>query len=67
MLRRVPALYEAHLVPLPSVLHALRSIYSGVGVPGAGPGLVVGDVRCERPLQPELVVRLLDGEARPER
>ena len=67
MPQRVPAGYEAYLVPLPSVLHALRSMYSYVCVPVFGPGLVVGDVRVERPLRSELFVRLLNRKARPAR
>lgn len=67
MSRRVPAGHEAHLVPLPSVLYALRSMHSDVSVPVVGPGRVVGDVRSERPLRSELAVRLLDREARPAR
>jgi hypothetical protein len=65
MPRRVPAGHEAHLVPLLSVLHALRSMHSYISIPVVGPGLVVGDVRSERPLRSELVVRLLDRKARP--
>jgi hypothetical protein len=67
MSRRVPAGHEAQLVPLPSVLHALRSMHSYVCVPVVGPGLVVGDVRNERPLRSELFVRLLNRKARPAR
>jgi hypothetical protein len=67
MSRRVPAGHEAHLVPFASVLYVLRSMYSDVSVPVVGPGRLVGDVRSERPLRSELVVRLLDREARPAR
>jgi hypothetical protein len=67
MPRRVPAGHKAHLVPLPSVPYALWPVQSDFSIPVVSPDLVVRDVRSERPLRSELVVRLLDREARPAR
>jgi hypothetical protein len=46
---------------------ALRPMNSNVSVPIAGAIVMVGNVRCGRPLRLELVERLLDREAGPVR
>jgi hypothetical protein len=46
---------------------ALRPMNSNVNVPIAGAIVMVRNVRCERPLRLELIVRLLDSEAGPVR
>ena len=65
MTRRIPESEEPHLVPLPSMLHTLRPMYRDLSVQLAGFCPVIRDMWRKRPLWPELVVRLLDGKARP--
>jgi hypothetical protein len=46
---------------------ALRPMNSNFSVPIVSAIVMVGNVRCKRPLRLELVVRLLDSEAGPVR
>jgi hypothetical protein len=42
-------------------------MYRDLSIPVVSARVMIGDMRCKRPLRLELVVRLLDGEAGPVR